>query len=81
MTWFSGFAAIVTNAEQALTRMAGKVGFCFMTTTRACRGTGVSGWGRATVWDWVWPRLGIMVENGLPLTRTPTLVGIGLGLP
>ena len=28
-----------------------------MTTIKACQGTGVSGWGRARVWDWVWARV------------------------
>ena len=29
------------------------MGFCFMTTTKACQGTGVSGWERARVCDWI----------------------------
>ena len=51
------------NAAQAYSRMVGLLGFCFMTTTKACQGTGVSGWERARVWD----GFGNGIRNGLGL--------------
>ena len=57
-----------------------------MTTTKACQGTGVSGWERARVWDWVWARVGVRVVNGLPQTLTQPVkelgfkVGFGFGV-
>ena len=55
---------IFLNAPQAASRMAGMVGFCFMTTIKACQGTGLSGWERAKVCIWGGGyKLG---EGGLP---------------
>ena len=51
------------NAAQASLRTAEFVEFCFMTTTKACQGTGVSGSERASVWDWVLAR--VRVGKGL----------------
>ena len=54
------------NALHASLKTAGMVGFCFMTTTKACQGAGVSGLERESIWDWVWARVGVRVGNGLP---------------
>ena len=47
------------KATQAFSITARMVGFCFMTTTKACKRIGVSGWEKARVLDWVWPRVGV----------------------
>ena len=43
-----------------------------MTATKACQGTGVSGWEKARVWDLVWARVGVRVGNWLPPNHNPT---------
>ena len=55
---------IFLNVPRACLRAAGMVGFCFMTTAKACRGTGVSVKGRARLWDLVWVRIGNNIVMG-----------------
>ena len=63
------------NAQQACSRTAGLVGLCFMTTTKACKGTGVSGSGRAMVWDRYGLGLGLWLEMSKSMARAGVRVG------
>ena len=89
MTLFSGVHARLLNVSQACSRMAPTlscwspctaVGFCFITTAKACQGTGVSGWERANVWDWIWARVRVEVGNLLPLTFTRVRISVSVSV-